>query len=108
MKKLLLLFFENEKYPGWRNIAEKLIDNGSCTVAGNECLWIGGIGNFITTKPDENAYDCLLYTFDLETFKKSKWFEEVKEQYLNSIYQEISHYREMIEKLGNEIDEINS
>ena len=54
MKKLtehqinfLLKFFENKEYSGWKNIATKLIETGSCIVAGDKCIWNGGIGNFI-------------------------------------------------------------
>lgn len=67
-------FFKNEEYPGWKNIATTLIDNGKCIVAGEKCIWFGGIGNFIKTTEAEGLYNCLLYTFDIEEFFKSKWF----------------------------------
>ena len=70
-KEFLLSFFENDKYVGWRNIATKLLENGSCIVAGNENIWYGGIGNFIKTEINENAIGCLTYSFDLEYFKTS-------------------------------------
>ena len=83
MKELLLKFFENSKYPGWKNIAEELIDSGYCIAAGNECIWIGGIGNFITTKKVGNLIDCLEYHFSKDEFIKSAWFQE---NLLNHVY----------------------
>jgi hypothetical protein len=72
---LLTYFFKNEVYPNWKNIATKLLENGSCIVAGERCIWHGGIGNFIKTKVANNAIGCLLYEFDLEYFLSSAWKE---------------------------------
>lgn len=47
---LLDNFFKLGDYYGWKNIATKLLENGVCVVAGGECIWRGGIGNFITSK----------------------------------------------------------
>lgn len=79
-KEIFLLdrFFYHEDYPGWRNIATKLIQDGSCIVAGNECIWRGGVGNFIQTEPAKNAVDCLLYEFDLAELEESAWYNEIK------------------------------
>jgi len=63
-KFLLQNFFSLPEYPGWLNIATKLIESGRCIVAGHGCIWKGGIGNFIKTEPAEDAIDCTLYTFD--------------------------------------------
>ena len=49
-KFLLSTFFESDKYPGSRSIGDKLLTNGKVIVAGDRCIWIGGIGNFIQTK----------------------------------------------------------
>ena len=97
--EFLLEFFENDQYPGWRGIAEKLIEHGTCIVAGRECIWKGGIGNFIDTSPVLNAIDCSLYEFDLNYFLSSEWFMEYKEQRLEKL-------REEAELLINEINEI--
>ena len=76
MKELLLRFFAKTQYAGWKNIANALIDKGECIVAGEDCIWRGGIGNFIETEKTEGLIGCLKYKFDLEYFKKSSWFEE--------------------------------
>ena len=83
-------FFKNEKYPGWKNIALKLLLEERCIVAGTECIWIGGIGNFIKTQEEPNLFGCSLYTFDLEYFISSEWFKEVKKNYLSDLYEKKS------------------
>ena len=75
-KEFLLTFFQNSNYHGWRNIAVNLLDKGECIVAGTNCIWHGGIGNFIKTEIAENAYECLVYKFDLENFLNSEWYKE--------------------------------
>lgn len=77
---ILKRFFENEIFAGWKNVATKLLENGFCIVAGNECIWRGNIGNFIDTEPSQLAVDCLEYRFDLDEFLKSKWFKEIKNE----------------------------
>lgn len=81
-KQFLLTFFENREYAGWKNVANKLIEYGSCTVAGTDCIWIGGIGNFIKTTEAENAIDCLLYEFNMVEFMSSMWYKEVLREHL--------------------------
>ena len=71
-KKFLLTFFKDETYPGWDNIANALLDTGGCIVAGKECIWKGGIGNFIKTSEAKNTVGCLLYKFDLSYFLSSE------------------------------------
>ena len=78
---LLEYFFKNERYAGWRGIATKLIENGKCIVAGDECIWKGGIGNFVKTNETSLAEGCLEYTFDVISFvENSLWFKEIKSQ----------------------------
>lgn len=74
---LLNVFFKNEKYAGWRSIAESLVTNGKCLAAGSRSIWRGGVGNFIETKQSDEAIGCVNYTFDLDTFLTSKYFKEV-------------------------------
>lgn len=75
-KEFLLKFFINENFAGWRNIATSLIENGYCIVAGSECIWKGGIGNFITTNESPKEYvDCIKYNFNLTEFLKCEWFK---------------------------------
>ncbi len=80
---LLEYFFKAEEFASWKNIATKLLNTGSCIVAGKDCIWIGGIGNFIKTKNAENLIDCLLYEFDLEYFLSSEWYKEISNQYIS-------------------------
>lgn len=84
---ILKYFFENEKYAGWRNIASELLENGSCIVAETGCIWHGGVGNFIKTKPAEGAIDCTLYTFDLDEFLSSKWYKKISIIYISELAQ---------------------
>ena len=78
-KEFLLTFFsssiDTEKIRGWKNIAEKLLDTGKCIVAGDECIWVGSIGNFNRTKNADGAVGCLEYSFDVENFITSEWFK---------------------------------
>lgn len=76
-KNFLLGFFENKEFPGWKTIATSLIEHGNTIVAGDECIWKGGIGNFIQTEPAQNAFGCLLYKFDKESFYKSVYYQEI-------------------------------
>ena len=99
---ILKNFFENETYPGWRNIAIKLLEKGKCIVAGNGCIWIGGIGNFIKTETAKDAVDCTLYKFDLDYFLTSEWYKEIKNSYMSIL----SEKKIEIEKEFEEIFEI--
>jgi|SRR6187402_854634 len=86
---LLEYFFKNESYAGWRSIATKLLDNGNCIVAGKDCIWKGGVGNFIKTKEAEDLIDCCEYIFDLEYFLSSEWFKEIHSEYTSELAKEI-------------------
>lgn len=99
---LLNYFFKNETYAGWKNIATKLLINGSCIVAGTDCIWKGGIGNFIQVNNTEEFVDCVKYKFDLEDFLSSEWFKEIHNSYITELAQ---HKREMEEKY-NEITQL--
>ena len=81
-KKYLLSFFETDKYAGWKNIATKLIENGKCIVAGTECIWKGGIGNFIKTSNADDLVDCLVYDFDLKVFMTSWYYIDDLTEYV--------------------------
>lgn len=89
-------FFKNEEYVGWRNIATKLLSNGKCIVAGNKCIWVGGIGNFIATQPAKDAVDCLEYTFDLKSFIKTNWFKDIYAQYFEQITKELEQKKQKV------------
>lgn len=92
MKEFLLeTFFKNEFYAGWRNIAEELIEKGECIVAGKDCIWKGGIGNFIKTEEATDFIDCIKYKFDYNTFvsKDNLYFMEYYTVYKISLEEEI-------------------
>jgi hypothetical protein len=75
-------FFKNEDYAGWKNIANKLLDTGKCIVAGDSCIWKGGIGNFIKVDTAKDGVDCLEYKFNVSSFLTSEWFKEIKGHYM--------------------------
>lgn len=101
---LLEYFFKNGKYAGWRNIAEKLIETGQCIVAGENCIWIGGVGNFIKMEDAKDAIDCSLYKFDLEYFMTSQYYKDIYSQYISILYNE----KLAIDKKYKEIADLNS
>lgn len=109
MKKFLLTFFENNFYAGWRNIATTLIKDGECVVAGNSCIWVGGIGNFIKIEEAPDYIDCVKYKFDLAEFKKSSYYKEALINYLDDLrdkqiklLEEAKQYETEIETLVKE------
>lgn len=87
--EFILSFFKENNFPGAVDIARKLITNGSCIVAGKERIWKGGVGNFINIKDAENAIDCLEYTFDVEQFMKSMYFQDAVESNLANLRREL-------------------
>jgi len=103
---ILLPFFINSKYTGSESIGKKLLEIGKCIVAGNECIWKGGIGNFIKTKPAENAVDCLLYELDIVNFIKSKWVEEYLQEYTKSLEEKICNLSKQIDTTKEEVNDL--
>lgn len=95
---VLLPFFLDGKYAGSENIGRKLLETGVCIVAGEECIWKGGIGNFIKTKKAENLVGCLEYTFDVEYFLTSEWCKEYLKDYTSDILKRID---ELTLKINN-------
>jgi len=83
-------FFKNEEYADWDNIATRLLQEGSCIVAGNIKLWSGGIGNFIKISPAENAFACFLLTFDKDSFLQSAWFKEQADYHIKALGHQIA------------------
>jgi hypothetical protein len=63
-----------DKYAGAVNIGRKLLTQETVIVAGNDCIFNGGIGNFINTRKAENFVDCLEYKLDLYALRTSKMF----------------------------------
>lgn len=98
---LLDYFFKNEKYAGWKNIATKLLETGQCIVAGKDCIWIGGIGNFIKTEDAKDAIDCTLYKFDLECFFTSKWYKAIRDSYASILLSKKREIEQECEEIAN-------
>lgn len=98
-ESFLLSFFKNDEYVGWKNIAKQLLRKGSCIVAGEKNIWVGGIGNFIKTKNADNLVDCLQYEFDLNNFLTSEWYKQTHNQYSSELYDKKV-------KINDEYDEI--
>jgi hypothetical protein len=75
---ILDMFFKSyeTQYNGAMNIGRGLLTTGTATVAGNEPIFKGGIGNFIETSKAEGLYHCLEYKIDLESFISSHFFRE--------------------------------
>jgi hypothetical protein len=105
-RQFLLTFFTNEEFAGYRNVAEKLLNTGQCIVAGKDCIWKGGIGNFIKTSNAEDAIDCLLYKFDLEYFLSSEWYKERRQNFLSMLENELKELKQKVEDI-NELHEKN-
>lgn len=93
--------FKNEEYAGWKNIATKLLETGRCIVAGNGCIWHGGIGNFIKTEEAKDAIDCTLYKFDLEYFLSSEWYREIRNSYASILANKKREIEQECEEIAN-------
>lgn len=94
---LLENFFKNERYPGWKNIADKLIRDGQCIIAGTDKLWYGGVGNFIDIKEAPGTVGCSLLTFKKDVFLKSINFTDYKKAYLLDLSNKITEMRNTYE-----------
>ena len=84
-KNFLLSFFENEAYAGWKNIATILIESGKCIVAGDTCIWRGGMGNYIDVSNADGLVGCLVYKFNLDSFMTSYTYMERLTGYLEEV-----------------------
>ncbi len=100
---LLNIFFVHEHYSGWKGIAEKLLDKGKCVVAGDRCIWSGGIGNFIKTKEHADYFGCLEYTFDIKIFLGSQFYTFVYNEYMKEQEAEL----DALEKKYDEMKQLN-
>ena len=97
--EFVLTFFKDEKHPGWKNIATKLIKNGNCIVAGDKCIWLGGVGNFIHTSKTDDFFGCLKYEFDLEDFLTSSFFKETYAFKLSDVIDERQKQNDLLNDL---------
>lgn len=106
-KFILSTFFESDKYPGARSIGDKLLTNGKVIVAGDKCIWIGGIGNFIQTKETTEAIGCIEYNFDLDTFLSSNWFKEMKDLHIKELSEEVDVLKSKLKDKEDNLIELN-
>tara|TARA_R110000772_G_C13220533_1_gene431792 strand:+ start:462 stop:794 length:333 start_codon:yes stop_codon:yes gene_type:complete len=81
-KTLVAYFFQDGASVMSEAIGRELLEEGSCVVAGDECIYRGAIGNFINTKKSKAHIGCLEYKFDLESFLKSEYFKPYKESWI--------------------------
>lgn len=100
--ELLLPLFENPKYLGWKNIAIKLLKQEECIVAGDNPIWIGGVGNFITLESNTTFIGCNKYIFDYYSFIKSKLVKEYIKVTQKDIYNTLNELKEKIEILSEQ------
>ena len=94
-------FFNAEKYNGWRSIATKLLETGECVVGNNQPIWVGGVGNFITTETADGFIDCLRYKFNLSEFLQWEHFKQVRCEYINNLVEEKHQIEREINELSN-------
>lgn len=106
-KKFLLKIFEintdTNKLPGWKGIAENLINHGGCIVAGEKSIWHGGIGNFINTSHAEGTIGCLMYKFDANYFMTSEWYKELLQVHKQALKLEIEKQQAILTELTQEL-----
>ena len=93
---LLETFFKRNSFTGWRGIAEKLIETGSCitTKQVDAVIWIGGIGNYIESEKYDGGVDLIKLTFDIKSFAS-----EDNGYFLESYNQELKRIKEEQSKL---------
>ena len=97
-------FFYNTGYPGWKNIANKLLDKGTCIVAGKDCIWKGGVGNFIRLDEEPEFVDCSRYTFNIKDFMLCTWYKETLDLRFSDNIDKI----EALQKINKELKEIRN
>lgn len=100
-KEILLPLFEKKSFEGWKNIANELLNHEVCIVAGTECIWKGGVGNFIKTKSADHLIDCLEYTLDRETFIESMMVQNYIHNQLSDLELEIDRLRSTSNSIEN-------
>ncbi len=94
--------FGSDKLPGSRRIAEQLLATGSCIVAGDGNVWVGGVGNFIRRRPAENAVDCTLLTLDIKGLLRGvgeSKIADIRLEFLNDQLEKVQAERDAIEAL---------
>lgn len=92
---------DDDKYPGWKGIAEKLIATGECIVAGNDKIWYGGVGNFISTENIEEAVGCVKLKFDIDNFKKTSMYKLQIDDQINKVTAKINILNQELQILNN-------
>lgn len=92
-------FFKTDNFAGWKNIANSLLETGECIVAGDSCIWIGGIGNFIRTKTADGFYGCIKYKFDLEYFLGSELYIVEAKYYIDNLFNKVSDLTAELEEI---------
>ena len=94
-------YFKNDNFAGWKSIGKELIESGKCVVAGEKCIWVGGVGNFIETKKADDFFGCLEYTFNLEPFLKSEFFKQQVNNDYDKLLEEQELFNEKVHGISN-------
>lgn len=98
---ILKNFFISDQYPGSKEIGLKLLEKGECIVAGNECIWVGGIGDFIEIEKTDKYIGCVLYKFDLELFLNSEYYREIRNKYHSILSNKLREIEKECEEIAN-------
>ena len=106
MKELLLTFFQDERHPGWRNIAEALIEAGECVIPNCSDSQVGGVWNFVDRENAIGFVDCVKLKFDLDYFKSSVWFKEHLTLFLAQKVKKREEIQEQLDEVNKTIEEL--
>ena len=94
---ILAFFSTNNNRIDSRNIARRLVTDGSCIVGGDRIIWYGSSSTFIRTDSPNGQYNCFTYTFDLEGFLASDTFAQEKTKQLKMLQ----------DQMGKTLEEFN-
>jgi len=93
-------FFNTDNYELWSDVANALLEIGTCVVPSMPTIWVGGIGNFIKITNTCNCVGCECYSFNLELFLESAFFNEYRNQYLDQLKEEKELLIKKIEEIS--------
>lgn len=92
------------QYPGWKNIAKKLVEDGECVVPGKDkMIWTDGVSEFITIEPAKDLIDCTLMKLNLNGLLMSDLINEDLDIMVNYRHERIGELEEIIESAKKNI-----
>lgn len=105
--ELLSKFFEYTDYPDFKKIGYKLIHHGKCIAPIVLYRISGGIGNFIKFNHDlPNHLNCVEYSFNVDEFIGSRFFQDSLPAHINSVAQEIKSLKAQLKEKEEEFKSI--